>query len=452
MNVWGKRIDEVIAAALGGYVGQVMMAELAPSDPGRDGVYLYHVDNSKRFANQLGKPHRLSRDLGPDLWQRIRNGLDEGSLQKGEQMFFYRKFRPYPHRDNHWLLVVQKERAEFLSPVIEMRQTIWVLLGALVLLSLVIARWSSARMARPVQQLARIIRLYANGEDVRYQDERRDEIGQAGRAFNYLTDTLAGVEADRERAENIACQSAKMATVGELAAGVAHEINNPLNNMITITELMESAIAAEPASESLREDLGVLRREQRRCADIVQGLLDFGRPKPPAQDRIEMPHLVKGSIRLLASKARSAGITISLVNAHDLQPVQGDGGQLEQVMVNLLLNAIQESPKGAEIRVYLEPGERHRLLCRVEDQGGGVDEKQTSRIFEPFYTTKLDRQGTGLGLSISYSIIHRHGGDMGAYPGKEGGLVLWFWLPQYPQADDNVMLRFHQAAADSTND
>ena len=121
-------------------------------------------------------------------------------------------------------------------------------------------------------------------------------------------------------------------------------------------------------------------------------------------------------------------------------------------MVNLLLNAIQESPKGAEIRVCLEPEERHRLRCRVEDQGGGVDEKQTSRIFEPFYTTKLDRQGTGLGLSISYSIIHRHGGDMGAYHGKEGGLVLWFWLPQYPQADDHEQSRIHQFVSDSTND
>ena len=436
VNIWGKRIDEVISAILGGYAGQIMMAELAPSEPERDGIYLYHPNQGMRFANQLGKPYRLSLDIGMDLWKHISDGGDEGSVQKGEQMYFFRKFRPYPDRDNHWLLVVQKDRADFLRPVIQMRQTIWALLGALVLLGLILARWSSQRMARPVLHLSEIITSYANGDRVRYLDKRRDEIGQVGRAFNYLTDTLARAEKEREYAEKIACQAAKMATVGELSAGVAHEINNPLNNMMSLTEMMETMVDQGANPQVLREDLKILRQEGRRCADIVQGLLDFGRPKPPVLAPVQMPLLVEESVRLLASKARVSGVSINLSCESRLPDILGDKGQLQQVMVNLLLNAIQESPKGAAVQVSLILEKNKFLKCLVTDQGRGLEQHLISRIFEPFYTTKQDRQGTGLGLSVSYSIIQRHGGEMGAHPGKEKGLVLWFTLPSYNKMEN----------------
>jgi two-component system NtrC family sensor kinase len=436
VNIWGKRIDEVIAAILGGYAGQIMMVELAPSEPGRDGIYLYHPNPDMRFANQLGKPYRLSLDIGMDLWKRISDSGDEGSVQRGEQMYFFRKFYPYPDRDNHWLLVIQRDRADFLRPIIQVRQTIWALLAALVLLGLILARWSSQRMAQPVQHLSEIITSYANGEQVRYLDNRRDEIGQVGRAFNYLTDTLARAEKEREYAENIACQAAKMATVGELAAGVAHEINNPLNNMMSLTEMMETMVDQGANPTVLREDLNILRQEGRRCADIVQGLLDFARPKPPVLVPVQMLLLVEESIRLLASKARAASVSINLSSEPNLPDILGDKGQLLQVMVNLLLNAIQESPKGAAVQISLVQGENNYLKCLVTDQGRGLEQHQISRIFEPFYTTKQDRQGTGLGLSVSYAIIQRHGGGMGAHPGKEKGLVLWFTLPSYNKIEN----------------
>jgi len=222
-----------------------------------------------------------------------------------------------------------------------------------------------------------------------------------------------------------------MATVGELAAGVAHEINNPLNNMMSLTEMMETMVDQGVDPKVLREDLNILRQEERRCADIVQGLLDFGRPKPPVLAPVQMLLLVEESIRLLTSKTRAASVSISLSSEPNLPDILGDKGQLLQVMVNLLLNAIQESPKGAAIHVSLVQGQNEVLKCLVADQGRGLEQHQISRIFEPFYTTKQNRQGTGLGLSVSYSIIQRHGGEMGAHPGKEKGLVLWFTLPSY---------------------
>jgi two-component system NtrC family sensor kinase len=291
-------------------------------------------------------------------------------------------------------------------------------------------------MARPVQHLSEIITSYANGEPVRYLDSRRDEIGQVGRAFNYLTDTLSRAEKEREYAENIACQAAKMATVGELAAGVAHEINNPLNNMMSLTEMMEAMVDRGADPTVLREDLNILRQEGRRCADIVQGLLDLARPKAPVLVPVQMLLLVEESIRLLASKARAATVSISLFSEPQLPDILGDKGQLQQVMVNLLLNAIQESPKGATVQVSLVQGEKKVLKCLVTDQGRGLEQHQISRIFEPFYTTKQDRQGIGLGLSVSYSIIQRHGGEMGAHPAKGKGLVLWFTLPSYNKMEN----------------
>jgi two-component system NtrC family sensor kinase len=343
-------------------------------------------------------------------------------LQLGERLVFYRKVQPYQDRANQWLLVVQRDRAEVLAPVMEVSQTIWALLGVAVLLCLLLARWAAVRMARPVQHLAEIITRYADGERVRYRDSRKDEIGQAGRAYNYLIDTLARAEQDRERAE------AKMATVGELAAGVAHEINNPLNNMTGLAELMEQTVKEGVDPRVLLEDLEVLRQEQRRCADIVQGLLDFGRPRPPTLTRVELPRLVQESIRLLARRARSAGVLLRFAPPGELPPVEGDPGQLQQVLVNVLLNAIQATPSGGWVEVTLEQVDG-QLRCRVEDTGEGVPESLLARIFEPFYSTKQDRQGTGLGLSVSYSIVQRHGGRMSAEPRPGGGLSIWFALP-----------------------
>lgn len=431
VNMWGSRIDEIITSTLGAYDGRVQMAELAPADPDRDGVYLFHSDLNKRFGNQIGIPDRLSADLGKAAWDEIAAGPAEGMLQLGERLVFYRKVQPYQDRANQWLLVVQRDRAEVLAPVMEVSQTIWALLGVAVLLCLLLARWAAVRMARPVQHLAEIITRYADGERVRYRDSRKDEIGQAGRAYNYLIDTLARAEQDRERAEAVACQAAKMATVGELAAGVAHEINNPLNNMTGLSELMEQAVKEGVDPRVLLEDLEVLRQEQRRCADIVQGLLDFGRPRPPTLTRVELPRLVQESIRLLARRARSAGVLLRFAPQGDLPPVEGDPGQLQQVLVNVLLNAIQATPAGGWVEVTLEHVDS-QLRCRVEDTGGGIPESQLSRIFEPFYSTKQDRQGTGLGLSVSYSIVQRHGGRMSAEPRTGGGLSVWFALPLAP--------------------
>ncbi|MEA3278327.1 MAG: HAMP domain-containing sensor histidine kinase [Pseudomonadota bacterium] len=180
-------------------------------------------------------------------------------------------------------------------------------------------------------------------------------------------------------------------------------------------------------------ELGQVTANADFCPSIVQGLLDFGRPRPPTLEPVEVPSLVKESIRLLASKARSAGVTIELRAAPDTPMVLGDKGQLQQVLVNLLLNAIEETGAGARIGVTLEAG-ACGLSCRVENPGEPLNGAHIERIFEPFYTTKQERQGIGLGLSISYSIIQRHGGDMGPLPREGGGLVVWFRLPLAPNS------------------
>jgi two-component system NtrC family sensor kinase len=430
VNVWGSRIDEVVARTLAGQGGKIMMTDLDPSNPARDGVYLYHDDPRRRFADQRGGDFRLSRELGESNWRLITHGPNRGSVQLGPRMFFYHKFTAYDANDTQWLLVAAKDRHEFLGPVIEMRETIWALVGFVSLLCLVLARWSAIRMARPVRELSEIITRYANGERIRYTERRRDEIGRVGRAYNYLIDTLDKAERDRERAEAIACQAAKMATVGELAAGVAHEINNPLNNMMGLTELMERGVERDADPQSLREDLEVLRQEQRRCADIVQGLLDFGRPRAPTLQAVDLGHLVSESMRLLAKKARTAGVTMELERDPAVPGVEGDAGQLQQVIVNVLLNAIQASGSGSHIQVRLELAPGDQVSLRVEDAGQGLDEALLPRIFEPFYTTKQGRNGTGLGLSVSYSIIQRHGGEMGARRRRGGGLEVWLSLPR----------------------
>ncbi|MEK8089835.1 sensor histidine kinase [Thermithiobacillus plumbiphilus] len=411
VNTWGKRFDELFARIARRSKGQVFVAELDPRDARRDGVFLYHPDRRLRFGDQTGRNYRVQSVLGQTVWQQL-GARSQGviSLPDRNERLFFQRFDPGGVGNPGWIVAVRVSRDILLAPVAEMQRSILLLAALLLVLSLVLSRWLAQQLADPIRLLAAKLKGYADGErDFPLELRRTDELGRLAQAFNYMVQRLDATAQERDRAEVLACQAAKLATVGELAAGLGHEINNPLNNMLALAKLMEREGAGQlPAW--LQEDLVTMRRECERAADIIQGLLNFSRCMQPNYDEFSLQALLEEAVSLLRRKAQSAGVGLELQVAGDLR-LRADRGQILQVLINVILNAIQACPSQGQVLImaFEDP---ENLRVHVEDSGPGVPEELLPRIFDPFFSTKAQGQGTGLGLSVSFGIVKRHRGEL----------------------------------------
>lgn len=426
VNIWGSRLDTTMETALAGYPGRSYIVELS-SDKTRDGIYLYHPETNRRFADQTNSDYRMNKELGQEEWQKIKLGDKMGSIFFDDgRMFFYRKMSPYSDRATKWLLIVDANRKVLLAQVNNMRQSIWVLLGLLLFMSLFLAIWASGRLAKPVHYLADIIKRYADGDHtVAYTEKRTDEVGIAGNAFNYLKHSLEKAEADKVAAEKIARQSERLASVGQLAAGIGHEINNPLMNIMSLASLIEDSVKNE--NPDVCSDIKLLKKEGARCARIVQGILNFARENKPTYEQFNMADLIEETSRLLAHRAESSDIELSIETEDDIL-MEGDPNQLQQVLVNVVLNAIQASPEGGQISIK-SWGQGGQVFLEILDHGSGIDNQDIMNIFDPFFTTKDEGEGTGLGLSVSYGIINHHGGIINIENMNQAGVLVQIVLP-----------------------
>ncbi|MFP4610299.1 MAG: ATP-binding protein [Thiohalophilus sp.] len=435
VNMWGSRLDSTMTSSLGGFPGKTYIVELSPNAK-RDGIYLYHPDDDKRFADQLGSRHRLTSKLDPADWQMIKEGESSGSLVRNSQrMLFYQKLAPYPDKPTQWLLVIEADPAVVFAPINNMRKSIWLLLGALIFISLLLAVWASGRLTAPVHQLAEIIRRFADGQRearVRVDAGRTDEIGQAGKAFNYLAESLDRTEKERETAVRAACQSERLAALGQLAAGIGHEVNNPLMNIMSLASLVEDSLPEN--DKQGRNDLQLLKKEGERCARIVQGILNFARQSEPKFEEFDMAVLLNETLELLRHRIESEEIELQSLIETPLM-MEGDGRQLQQVLVNIILNAIQATPPKCRLHVSARSNDEY-VDIEILDEGEGVKAEDFSKIFDPFFTTKPEGEGTGLGLSVSYGIIKRHGGSITLQNSRHAGVRVHIKLPRQSELQE----------------
>lgn len=408
MNMWGDRIDAAIKSTLSGYRGNTYIIELA-NNKERDGIYLYHPDNDKRFADQLGTSYRLSTDVSPLEWKTIRQERHQGRLELSDgRILYYKKFYPFETRPTNWMLVIETDRSTVFAATNEVRMYIWYLLGVLIFISLLTARWVSSRIARPVQELARNITDYADGNrEIRYADTRRDEVGIVGRAFNYLVLRLEKTQRQRDSAEKAVRQSERLAALGQMAAGIGHEINNPLQNILSLSSFIDNYLK-DHNDEELREDIDLLQQEGKRCARIVQGILSFARENQPEYLTVNLSMLAEDTLSLLKFQFEKADVVLIKDFADEVY-VRADPGQLQQVLVNLCLNSIQAHATQVNFHLFTE---NHKAKIEVIDSGEGISEQNLEQVFHPFFTTKPEGEGTGLGLSVSYGIIQKHQGEI----------------------------------------
>ena len=239
----------------------------------------------------------------------------------------------------------------------------------------------------------------------------------------------ARMEAQRS-AENRLVQAAKLAAVGEMAAGIAHELNNPLTS---VTGFAELALDDIPEDSETRKDLEIVMREAVRARDVVRRLLDFARQSESERARASLNEVVDDVVALSRHLIRTSGVTLKLDLEKNLPWVLVDVNQMKQVLLNLIHNALQAMPAGGEMIIVTESAYRDGrdwIIVSVCDTGVGIPKLDQARIFEPFYTTKGNQGGTGLGLSVTYGIITDHGGqiDVESQPGT--GSKFTVWLPQ----------------------
>lgn len=433
VNGWGKRFDQILSGLVAERKGDVFLVEANPVDPRRDGIYLYHPDDDQRFANQRGNSAYLAANLGKSVDEAV-HSQESGvvGVPGGNDRFYFTRFSPYGDPTQEWVLGVHANTDALLAPTNKMQASIAGVGGLALLAILLLSRWAAAGVTTPIHRLATKVQRLAEGDlSVRCRSQRPDEVGSLARTFDYLADSLETAQKERDEAEARACQAAKLASVGELAGGLAHEINNPLHNIQSLATLVERDLP-ENVPERVSRDLATLRQECEQCSRIIQGLLNFGRQMEPEFRPVALADLVDQCLELLERKARSGGVALRRSdNENALPPVLGDPNQLQQVVVNTVLNALQASSEGQEVSVALgQVGERLRLS--VSDQGSGIPDRDRQRIFDPFFSTKPEGQGSGLGLSVSYGIVHRHGGQIGIESEPGRGTAVHIELPIAP--------------------
>jgi two-component system NtrC family sensor kinase len=228
--------------------------------------------------------------------------------------------------------------------------------------------------------------------------------------------------------ERAARQADRLAALGRLSAGIAHEVNNPIGIISSRIEIMLLDAEAQPLPGTVMEDLKVLHRHAQRVARIAHGLLSFARASSIEQVPVDLNQVVEETLLLMEKDLGKRGIAISRSLTANLPPVHGDSNALQQVIMNLLTNAADAMGSSGEISLETRPvsGDEGGVRLTVRDTGPGISPEILPRIFDPFYTTKS--QGTGLGLSISYSIVREHRGtiDVESLPGKGTVFILTF--------------------------
>jgi len=313
-------------------------------------------------------------------------------------------------------------------------------------------------VGHPLKGLKRGTERLAAG-DLGYQIEVRstDEIGELASSFNGMSRQLQTEHNENiswtrtleerveqktkelKRAHEHALHTEKMASIGKMAAVLAHEINNPLSGILTYAKLLRKwtdheEMPRDDAGRNRRQDicdsLDLIASESRRCGDLVKNLLTFSRTTPMNLQPANLNQVVDRSLRLVQHQLDLAGIQVQPLLDPDLPPVLCDAAQIEQVLLALVMNALDAMPQGGNLWIVTSFNhEPNHVRIVVRDDGSGIPPEILPRIFEPFLTTKETGRGVGLGLAISHSILERHNGNIEVHSEAGRGTTFTVTLP-----------------------
>jgi signal transduction histidine kinase len=227
-------------------------------------------------------------------------------------------------------------------------------------------------------------------------------------------------------------QSEKLNAIGQIAASIAHEINNPLAGVLVYSKLMAKKLANDSLNkEDALDNLTKIESAVSHCSKVVRGLLDFARQSEPVLAPVEVSKIIDQAVALIHHQAEMNNVKIVRNDTEHLSLVKGDVGQLQQVFLNLIINAIQSIHDEGTITITTKSGEDNRVEVSIQDTGYGITPENMERLFTPFFTTKEPGKGVGLGLAISKGIVERHGGSIEVRSSTGAGSTFTVCLPKY---------------------
>jgi two-component system NtrC family sensor kinase len=268
-------------------------------------------------------------------------------------------------------------------------------------------------------------------EPILYKAKGEDEVSQLIAAFNKMAEEI-------KSGQEQLLQSRKMASIGTFTSGIAHELNNPLNNISITAEslLLEYPDADEAEAHEMIQDI---LHQADRASQVVKNLLEFSRTERPFLMQLSVKEVIQGTVRLVKNQIMVKGIQLETEIADDLPAIRGKRQDLQQAFLNMILNSIQATEKGGVISIRTEKAHGGYIRIAIEDTGTGIKPGDLEHIFDPFYTTKPVGEGTGLGLSLTYGIIKTHGGYIEVKSELGKGTVFFIHLPVADSKKESVI-------------
>ncbi len=313
-----------------------------------------------------------------------------------------------------------------------MWEMIWINLGITVygmLIAFIISLRLGNNIIERIRILKRATEAIASGNlDYKLSPDKISGFNMLDEAFNEMARSLKEHNDQLQKLYEHVAKTEKLTALGEMAAGVAHEINNPLGGILLYGNLVLEDIHPD---SPVRENVQKIIYQANRCKEIVQGLLDFSRAPTREMDAVQINQIIDISLKLVKDQAMFHGIEIEEKLGHNLPAVWGDKSMLEEVFLNLFVNAADAMNGKGKLKIITEINDSDSIRILISDTGKGINKEHISHIFEPFFTIKEPGRGTGLGLSIVYGIIQKHNGSIDVESELDKGTTFIILFPIY---------------------
>jgi two-component system NtrC family sensor kinase len=412
----------------------------------RDGMIIAHKDRQRVLKDRVANFDLLMQlsesGTGLEVYQNYR-----GAQVMGAQTWIPQQtadeFRPV-----QWMLIAEQDTDEVFAKVNRYRMGI---IALFLLLSCVIATACvliSRTIVQPIKELADATVAVAGGNfDKQLKVDGRDELGRLTVAFNQMAQQLRSyytslenriastreelekVSGELQKSKEVLARSEKLVALGQVSAGMAHEIRTPLTSIKLFFQSLENTL---PSDDETLEDFSIIKGEIDRMEEIINRFLSFARPVEPKFESVNINQILSDAISLIKTRIEGGKIAIETEYDNNLTIIAGDKRQLGQVFMNMLLNSIEAMPEGGKITVatnVITVSDEYRKLLRITiaDTGCGIDDASERYIFDPFFTTK--DSGTGMGLAIAFTVIEQHGGLIEVESEPSKGTTFMIYLP-----------------------
>ncbi len=418
------QIDRTLDVSPRPHGGSLLVAEVNPESLDRDGLILYSDEPKTVFASN--RVRDLLSDIEPSLLNEDEASYGGKHTAEDGDTWYFRQHLPYPDRLVAWLFAYRMDKSRSTSPFTFVNPLLWFVAVFTMVVGVLLAVLATRYVTNPVSTLTKRLVDYATGDrEHRIVPTGASEIRVAHAAFNDMADALDRLEKENERTQRVILQHAKLTSIGQLAAGIAHEIRNPISNIFSLTKLVQRGLP--DGSDEVRADLVSIRVEAERASKTIRALLDFARQGPINARDFDLSSWLADGLALVGQLAHKRRVSISASDVKQTT-LHGDANMLQQALVNVLINALQATPENGEITVTVATPSGW-VEIEIADQGPGVPNEFVDQVFDTFFTTKPEGEGTGLGLPIAIGIVQRHGGELTLKNSSHGGAVARIALP-----------------------